>query len=57
MEHSPRLVISRPTLIRVADSPTGWLVVIPGTDDEVTEQEDRRHRPGRPNGPILGTTR
>jgi len=28
-EHSPRLSIDRPTLIRSHDSPTGWLLVEP----------------------------
>ena len=44
MEHSPRLIIARPTLVREPDSPTGWLLVIPGTEDEVAEAEDRRRR-------------
>jgi hypothetical protein len=58
MEHSPRLVISRPTLIRVADSPTGWLVVVPGTDDDVADAEERRRtRTGNPGGPVQGALR
>lgn len=56
MEHSPRLIISKPTLIREPASPTGWIVVIPGTEDEVLEQE-RRLRSGRPNGPVQGSSR
>lgn len=31
-EHSPQLVIKGPALIRVAESPTGWIVVIPHGD-------------------------
>jgi hypothetical protein len=28
-EHSPRLVITTPTLLPAANSPTGWIVVVP----------------------------
>jgi hypothetical protein len=48
MEHSPRLVVSRPTLLRVPDSPTGWVVVVPGTDEEVAEAEARQDQIRRP---------
>jgi len=30
MDNSPRLTVLRPTLVRHGDSPTGWIVVIPG---------------------------
>lgn len=28
-EHSPRLIIDRPTLVKYSDSPTGWLLIEP----------------------------
>jgi len=38
-EHSPRLIIDKPTLIRVTESPTGWVLVIPGDPDRDDESK------------------
>lgn len=32
-EHSPRLVISAPALLRYPSSPTGWLVIEPRVEE------------------------
>ena len=29
VEHSPRLIITKPTLVRFPGSPSGWLLVLP----------------------------